>query len=480
MKQIVFCVVGLMWFLCQLVGWHVLCSLAGDDAHPGTVALPFATISKGASVLTPGDKLQLMEGVYAQNLVYKTPSGTSWEMPVIVGAYPGHRARSSHSAGSTSPPSGGRLAVYRPARCEFGWQVYTNDVVNIGYISRQPNSTAHHIRLERVEVLNAKSQGILTTAQSHHCEFLEVHVHHNGRDDKDHGLYLQGFNHVVRGGNYHHNKSYGIHAYGAGADNVVRGATIHHNRVGVMNTQPRNLWVNNVVHDNTQDGIRINNGDDSQFVHNTIVSNGHYGINVNQAFAERVKLINNIVWANRWKIRDAGTGTIKLNNLTENPLFVDEANLDYRLLAGSPAIDRALDLGWMEVDFAGKPRPVGKARDLGAFEFGELDVLAPGMPVSVGAVSPCAGTMELSSVAPEVNADGSMLLDLAGYHLVFRRMGTAAWSAPVALGLVNTYTLTRLTSGQRYMFGLSAVDASGHEGAMRVVSDRLVKTIPCP
>ena len=356
----------------------------------------------------------------------------------------------------------------------------TNDVVNIGYISRQPNSTAHHIRLERVEVLNAKSQGILTTAQSHHCEFLEVHVHHNGRDDKDHGLYLQGFNHVVRGGNYHHNKSYGIHAYGAGADNVVRGATIHHNRVGVMNTQPRNLWVNNVVHDNTQDGIRINNGDDSQFVHNTIVSNGHYGINVNQAFAERVKLINNIVWANRWKIRDAGIGTIKLNNLTENPLFVDEANLDYRLLAGSPAIDRALDLGWMEVDFAGKPRPVGKARDLGAFEFGELDVLAPGMPVSVGAVSPCAGTMELSWVAPEVNADGSMLLDLAGYHLVFRRMGTAAWSAPVALGLVNTYTLTRLTSGQRYMFGLSAVDASGHEGAMRVVSDRLVKTIPCP
>ena len=107
MKQIVFCVVGLLCGFCvsSWAGTYYV-SLAGDDAHPGTVALPFATISKGASVLTPGDKLQLMEGVYAQNLVYKIPSGTSWEMPVIVGAYPGHRV-------TIQPLSGEHVAAFR-------------------------------------------------------------------------------------------------------------------------------------------------------------------------------------------------------------------------------------------------------------------------------------------------------------------------------------------------------------------------------
>lgn len=57
--------------------------------------------------------------------------------------------------------------------------------------------------------------------------------------------------------------------------------------------------------------------------------------------------------------------------LTETDLgkiFVDPAKGDYRLKAGSPAIDAGADLGYKR-DLAGTPVPQGKAPDIGAYEF---------------------------------------------------------------------------------------------------------------
>jgi hypothetical protein len=51
-----------------------------------------------------------------------------------------------------------------------------------------------------------------------------------------------------------------------------------------------------------------------------------------------------------------------------DPLFANAAAADYHLLAGSPAIDRAL---WVEIsyDHDGLVRPLGPAADIGAYEF---------------------------------------------------------------------------------------------------------------
>ena len=56
------------------------------------------------------------------------------------------------------------------------------------------------------------------------------------------------------------------------------------------------------------------------------------------------------------------------HSLRLDPKFANPGECDFRLLPGSPAIDRAKPLEEVKVDFEGKKRPLGKAPDIGAFE----------------------------------------------------------------------------------------------------------------
>lgn len=61
---------------------------------------------------------------------------------------------------------------------------------------------------------------------------------------------------------------------------------------------------------------------------------------------------------------DPGCGSI-----TDDPLFVDMENGDFRLRSGSPCIDAGSDVrSTSETDLAGNGRIVGAAIDIGAFE----------------------------------------------------------------------------------------------------------------
>ncbi|MEN6424397.1 MAG: right-handed parallel beta-helix repeat-containing protein [Phycisphaerales bacterium] len=56
-------------------------------------------------------------------------------------------------------------------------------------------------------------------------------------------------------------------------------------------------------------------------------------------------------------------------NLDADPLFADVENLDFHLLADSPAIDVADPNEAPDTDCDGNPRPVGAGADMGAYEF---------------------------------------------------------------------------------------------------------------
>jgi hypothetical protein len=151
--------------------------------------------------------------------------------------------------------------------------------------------------------------------------------------------------------------------------------------------------VNNQVLNNTKAGVRQTGDTSARISHNTIVGNGFAeallsggaGVVSKTLNAEVVRnnlivsnnggvnLLNaasstydhNLVWGNVTNyagLAAAGAGDVSLD-----PTFVDAAGKDFRLRAGSPAVDAGLDLK-LGGDYAGNPRPVGAKPDLGAFE----------------------------------------------------------------------------------------------------------------
>jgi hypothetical protein len=64
------------------------------------------------------------------------------------------------------------------------------------------------------------------------------------------------------------------------------------------------------------------------------------------------------------------------HNLNANPRFVNPAAGDYRLAAGSPAIDAAVNVGVM-TNLDGVTRPQGDGYDIGAYEFYRFSIFLP-------------------------------------------------------------------------------------------------------
>ena len=77
-------------------------------------------------------------------------------------------------------------------------------------------------------------------------------------------------------------------------------------------------------------------------------------------------------------------------NINEDPMFTDPETGNYRIINGSPVIDKAenLEVNDLALDFDGNPRPFGADADMGAFEWDNhnmhLDFYASDMRVSPG------------------------------------------------------------------------------------------------
>lgn len=133
-------------------------------------------------------------------------------------------------------------------------------------------------------------------------------------------------------------------------------------------------------------GVGIGAVNDVQFVNNTVLYGGRAGtgwggIGVNMPAATQIVIRNNVVAnGNGFDIRANGDTRIDHNLCRESicesrgdALFfnptLDPDTWDYRLKAGSPAIDRGSSTGAPATDMDGISRPRGAAVDLGAYEY---------------------------------------------------------------------------------------------------------------
>jgi len=131
-------------------------------------------------------------------------------------------------------------------------------------------------------------------------------------------------------------------------------------------------------------------------------------------FGSTVNMTNSIVWGNHGNQEISGAATVTYSNVRGGfpgqgnmnvlPGFVDAANGDYHLLAGSALIDAADPMFVPEagqVDADGDPRLVGAAVDVGADEFRRpADVDADGAVgitdflIILAAWGPCSGCLQ--------------------------------------------------------------------------------------
>jgi len=370
----------------SLGGVYYVDQATGSDANSGTsTSSPFRTISKGASVLTPGDILYVRAGIYAESLRNAIPSGSSWSAPVTVAAYSGETVTLRPGAGVD------RVLHFDGAKTQFiVVEGFILDGVNVGYdvvkitYSDSKDNHAHHIRIKNCEIKHsASNQGVLSTGGGNagNNEFIGLDVHHNGNSEFDHGLYISSSNNIVENCRVHDNFGYGIHLYGDKGDinnNTVRRNRIYNN--GSL-TDKAGLIIcggdGNVVHHNLVYGHKYGIRADYNVTNTKIYNNTVYGrdfmtggISIGTTSAGAV-VRNNLVYRTYPgnEIDDYGTGTTLSNNLEGlAPNWVNADNGDFHLRSDSPAIDLGIDCG-LTADFDNNPLPAGKSPDVGAYEY---------------------------------------------------------------------------------------------------------------
>jgi hypothetical protein len=292
-------------------------------------------------------------------------------------------------------------------------------------------------------------------------QFLNLEVDHNGGSSPwtgttSHGIYCHGSRVLVDGGYWHdHYGGWNIHLRNSkndsgkctqgqedtaacpeccGAlDDTVRNVTMGPTTGGCLNMSAgqRAKVYNNVAYGCGGSGLVVDNAN-SEIYNNTITEYNQKNNNNANSCGLRIKdntaAINNLVVNGAkggFSLCD-GSGTPARSNIHHNltgnnvtGLFVNPGARDYRLTAGSAAINAGTTLSLVTTDKLGAHRPVGSAYDIGAYEYGGAppactkpggDCVAPSVPTGL--------TVQFFSILSISSL--SLSLALASSHLMRR------------------------------------------------------------
>jgi Right handed beta helix region len=255
--------------------YHV--ALTGNDRASCQASTPCRTINGGLARMRGGDTLVVQPGVYEEILAdaagvggytVRIPSGRASGLTTIKAATSGTvtlRVRQP-------PPGWSQLVMLEQSQyvslegLRLDGEFRMSFGIGIG---------GRHLRLQDLEILNTRNQGIQGWCET--CEFLNLDVHHialkGGQTTCDagtcgnppgqpcpgycHALYVKGTGIVIDGGRYHDNDGYGIHLYPSVSSSVIRNVCAYRN--GTV-------------------GIGLFHGSDNEIANATAVNNGRYGV----------------------------------------------------------------------------------------------------------------------------------------------------------------------------------------------------------
>jgi len=377
----------------------------GNDSNIGSQGSPWRTIAHAVSRMNAGDTTYVRGGVYNEGRIWFKKSGTA-SAPIRLLNAPGESPIVDF--GSTeSNRVVHRFDIYAGSTTPIGWITIEGFEIRRGYEGIKMIN-GHDVVIRRNWIHHATGQGIGGNGKN---ILIDRNViSHNG-----------GFERCARG------------------DLTSSGGTICNQAHGIYTTGPNWVITNNLIYDNLAIGISVAGyehcpdgscyggspgargktfagpdygGADGWLIANNTIAYNNYGpaINIWQAAAKNIRIVNNILYENRQKDANGTNGVSFLNsggghiiqdnicygtapgatacigghaagkytgsnNVTVNPNFVGAGPVlsgapNFQLQASSPAIDKGQTLSQVTWDHAGGKRPFGSSHDIGAYEYG--------------------------------------------------------------------------------------------------------------
>jgi hypothetical protein len=352
----------------------------GDDANPGTQALPFRTIQRGADVVLPGDTVIVRNGVYTDPdplgdrvVVYVQRGGTSAEWITFKsenkwGAKIDGLSIAQHGFYLSGEASYVRVEGFEVMKMaslsNFGASAVTSYASNVEIVGNR----LHHFG----QICSDTSFGFTGFFSTNTTNVtIEGNVIHDiGRLDPgesgcmpvtqayqnhDHGIYLEGVSNVVIKNNvlYSNRNGWAIHLYPEAISNlrIINNTFAFPNpyregHIILANPLSNSLIENNIFYQPTTAAITYCCG--------FSLSN--------------VEIRNNLTYGGTISASSPPGGTFSGNLDNTDPNFANVSSNVFDLIAGSPAINAGLALAEAASDFDGVSRPQGSAYDIGAYE----------------------------------------------------------------------------------------------------------------
>lgn len=367
-------------------------STSGNNSNSGSESSPWKTIAYAVSKMVAGDTTYVKGGTYNEELILFSKSGTE-SAPIKLLNAPGESPTIDFGVTASN-----RL-VHRiqidaagPETIPIGWITVEGFELRNAYDGIKINS-AHDVIIRRNWIHHTIGQGILGMSKN---ILIDRNVFsYNGDTRLDHGMYLTGSNYVITNNLIYGSSGFGIQvaAYSwtrgsqykkplkgklpdesyAGASNfLIANNTFAYNAAaGIVNWQPEavnNKIINNIFYEN---GVLYPNGQQGVRFYSSSGSRGNI-VNNNLFYASGSGATQAIGggypdWVNQYT---ASGNIIQANPNFEGAGATISGVPNFKLRAGSPAIDKGQSLSQVTWDHAGGKRPFGAAFDIGAYEFG--------------------------------------------------------------------------------------------------------------
>ena len=385
-------------------------SSGGRSNGSGTIDDPLDTLGHGLELGRPGDTIVLRGGIHQAGNIWYTGQGGQSGAFLTIDRYQDEQA----------VVMGRRLVVesqyIRIQNIEFH-----NFVITVRHQEKNNWRYSHHI-----EIRNNKF------STSHVAIYFccnEGIIQGNTFDPAYYAIYLMhGNGNVIRGNDIRNTSKYSVHIYDEDKykstgephpkitnlvveNNVIDGSRSRSGIVvsgGDYSKPPIEingvLIRNNLILNNSTGGI-ILKGDgwikNIGIYNNTLYGNPGGGIRISpDKHAENISIINNILSNNGsshlysngklthlvvrknlyWNPTSVGSGVNDSSPVMGNPLFQNPVAGNFHLIDGSAAIGKGEALTNVITDKDGTPRAVGSSCDIGAYEYGKKDSIAPTAP----------------------------------------------------------------------------------------------------